>query len=1014
MQWATQRVQRDFKATANKKNTETDSGIIEEIQCINFMCHEHLTVTLGPLINFIIGHNGSGKSAVLTALTICLGGKATATNRAQNLKSLIKEGKDHCSVQVRIKNQGPLAYKPAYYGKSITVERHFTRSGVSGFKLKDANGKIVSTKKAELEDILDAFSMQIDNPMNVLTQDMARQFLNHSTPKDKYRFFLQGTQLENLSRDYLQIEQSLELMNTRAEVKKADIGQLRKRMEDLAAKARRAESLEKMRAREKEIVHQALWAKVEAQEQEVVRADTELEKHARVIDRRQELVQEASDAYDRSNQASDAAQQEVTDLTVQREPAKQEALALKTVFDDSKAKLFVLKADERTITADISAKGKLVVKHKAEIKALERRQEEADNGLHAAKKKELDDAKEECERANAANSMYGDELPGIQAEMQTAQANAQSTEQNLRRAQDGERQIRNNIQQLRGGQRNWIDAYQKPGNLDKLLQAIGDDRSFREKPVGPMGRHVTLLQSEWGYILEKQFGAALNAFVVTSRADQARLSDLMKRCNWSATIYIGKSAPMDTQQHEPAPELLTWLRALKIDDHLVRNQLIINQQIDQVVLIGERAKGADFMHGRDSNTRNVKMCFTFADGDRRKGRLYNYTSSGGVNNSPIDEYRGQLRMQADKEDQIRGEQARHDATKREVRDLEQALRHAVHQVDECKGKELDYVRRKKQLKIELQRAQSTVDRLEGELSDSTPDAAAIEVLQESLTNAEVELGRAEKLYEDMVIQVDQLDVVIRENKTRLEAAQRIEKELDFKLTKAQATVKKYQSQREEDLRSKNSAIAQVTAAESNRALWEEAQRDAQADLDAKVLEAQAECPERVPVPTGKDTKALLKQLAGLQATRRLAEKELGSSQADILRQANEAKKIHQEARREFDDIEGLKSVSRALKVVVGHLTDDSLAFQYNAESPSQPLATVPFWHLCPSACYVQLPPKRAEVSWHTEHRPQEVTARHSCKWSFLDSPDALLIRSGTTRHHRAKWRWSADQDTFWR
>ena len=978
MQWATQRVQRDFKATANKKNTETDSGIIEEIQCINFMCHEHLTVTLGPLINFIIGHNGSGKSAVLTALTICLGGKATATNRAQNLKSLIKEGKDHCSVQVRIKNQGPLAYRPAYYGKSITVERHFSRSGGSGFKLKDANGKIVSTKKAELEDILDAFSMQIDNPMNVLTQDMARQFLNNSTPKDKYRFFLQGTQLENLSRDYLQIEQSLELMNTRAEVKKADIGQLRKRMEELAAKARRAESLEKMRAREKEIVHQALWAKVEEQEMEVTKANTALEQHARAIERKQQLVQEASEAYDRSNQASDAAQQEVTDLTVQRDSAHQEAETFKSVFDESKTKLFAVKADERTITADINAKGKLVAKHKAEIEALERRQEEADNGLHAAKKKELDDAKEECERANAAYTMYGDEYPGIQKNMQSAQANAESAEQSLRGAQDGERHIRNNIQQLRDGQRNWIDAYQNSGNLGRLLRAIENDRGFHELPVGPMGRHVKLLQSEWGLILEKQFGAALNAFVVTSRADQARLTQMMKRCNWSATVYIGKSAPMKTEQHEPAPELLTWLRALKIEDHLVRNQLIINQSIDQVVLIGDRGKGADFMGGRGPQTRNVKMCFTFADGDKRRGRLYNYTT-GGVNNSPIDQYKGQLRMQADKEDQIRGEQARLVATQQEVQDLERAFRRAKHELDECKGKELDHVRRKKQLKIEMQQTQSAVDRLEGELSDSTPDAAAIEVLQESLTAAETELGRAEKLYEDLVIQVDQHNVIIRENKTRMDDAQAIVKELGFKLNKALATVKKYLSQREEDLKNKNSAIAQISTVESNRALWEEAQRDAQADLDAKVLEAQAECPERVPVPTGKDTKALLNQLAGLQATRRLAEKELGNSQADILRQANEAKKVHQEARREFDDIEGLKTVSQALKVVIGYLTDNTLAFHYNTESPSQPLATVPFWHLRPSACDVQLPLKRAEVSWHTKHRPQEVTARHPCK-----------------------------------
>lgn len=75
-------------------NRPADHGVIETVSCSNFMCHGHLEVALGPLINFIIGHNGSGKSAVLTALTLCLGGKASATNRGQSLKSFIKEGEE--------------------------------------------------------------------------------------------------------------------------------------------------------------------------------------------------------------------------------------------------------------------------------------------------------------------------------------------------------------------------------------------------------------------------------------------------------------------------------------------------------------------------------------------------------------------------------------------------------------------------------------------------------------------------------------------------------------------------------------------------------------------------------------------------------------------------------------------------------------------------------------------------------------------------------------------------------
>ena len=88
-QFATQQ-----KSKTQVQNEAADNGIIESVTCTNFMCHTHLEITLGPLINFIIGHNGSGKSAVLTALTICLGGKASSTNRGQSLKSFIKEGQE--------------------------------------------------------------------------------------------------------------------------------------------------------------------------------------------------------------------------------------------------------------------------------------------------------------------------------------------------------------------------------------------------------------------------------------------------------------------------------------------------------------------------------------------------------------------------------------------------------------------------------------------------------------------------------------------------------------------------------------------------------------------------------------------------------------------------------------------------------------------------------------------------------------------------------------------------------
>lgn len=73
-------------------------------------------------------------------------------------------------VTITLKNQGEEAYKPKEYGQSITITRRFTKEGSSTWKIKSKSGHIVSTRKDELSAICDHMNIQVDNPMNVLTQ----------------------------------------------------------------------------------------------------------------------------------------------------------------------------------------------------------------------------------------------------------------------------------------------------------------------------------------------------------------------------------------------------------------------------------------------------------------------------------------------------------------------------------------------------------------------------------------------------------------------------------------------------------------------------------------------------------------------------------------------------------------------------------------------------------------------------------------------------------------------------
>lgn len=89
---------------------ELKSGKIKKISLRNFMCHENFEVVLNPNVNIFVGLNGSGKSAILTAIAIGLGSKATATARSTNIRDLVRRGESSATIEITLSNDGIDAY----------------------------------------------------------------------------------------------------------------------------------------------------------------------------------------------------------------------------------------------------------------------------------------------------------------------------------------------------------------------------------------------------------------------------------------------------------------------------------------------------------------------------------------------------------------------------------------------------------------------------------------------------------------------------------------------------------------------------------------------------------------------------------------------------------------------------------------------------------------------------------------------------------------------------------------
>ncbi|GBG82316.1 hypothetical protein CBR_g34600 [Chara braunii] len=179
-------------AVANGSLTDANenAGVVLKIRVENFMCHAHLEMEFNTRVNFITGQNGSGKSAILTALCVAFGVKARATQRATAMRDFIRKGCSYALVCVELQNTGHDAYKHDVYGDKIVVERRILDSGTSTFAIRDCRGKKIAERKEELQNIVDHFNIEVNNPCVIMTQDKSREFLHSGTDKDKFKVFI--------------------------------------------------------------------------------------------------------------------------------------------------------------------------------------------------------------------------------------------------------------------------------------------------------------------------------------------------------------------------------------------------------------------------------------------------------------------------------------------------------------------------------------------------------------------------------------------------------------------------------------------------------------------------------------------------------------------------------------------------------------------------------------------------------------------------------------------------------
>lgn len=584
-------------------------GYIKKVKLRNFMSHENFELELGPQLNFIVGNNGSGKSAILTAITIGLGGKTSDTNRGTKLTDLIREGTASTKITLHLDNHGLEAYDPEKYGSTIIIERTIRRDSSNVFSVKTENGNEVGNKKRDVQVIVDFFSIPITNPMCFLSQDAARRFLTASTSQDKYHHFMKGTLLEdtkvNLDNASAIVSKAQENMGLHADSLQV-LKQEYKESKKLAREFNKTTDLNKKKmllcAKILSLDIEANTRSSEAVVQEMVSSENELKKFDERINKRKADIERFGSDQKKAEQGIEYQMNIINEKDQDFRDKKDEFEKLKALFTNEEHNQTQLK---QSIT---ESKNKIQNFNKR-IARFEQKINEEMGGDRESMKEQLKTLEKERDIAQGNLVALQTTLRDLQNEEKN-QCNQRSVE--VRALEDGVAAKRSEYNKIRAGNNDFLLNFDR--KINQVLAEIDRNKNqFHSMPIGPLGKFVSIKRdyNQWTHSIQKFLSSTVSSFLVTDLNDDRLLRRIMKKCNVrNIGVLIYKIRRLDISSFLVRTQYPTIFDALTFDTPEIESLFIDVTYLEKVVLIENYKEARQFLQG---NPEKIRVALSLRD-----------------------------------------------------------------------------------------------------------------------------------------------------------------------------------------------------------------------------------------------------------------------------------------------------------------------------------------------------------------------------------------------------------------
>ncbi|EDV92732.1 structural maintenance of chromosomes protein 6 [Drosophila grimshawi] len=583
-------------------------GKLMSIRLKNFMCHSNLFIEFGPNINFLVGSNGSGKSAVITALALGLAGSARNTSRASSIRMLIKNGETSATIELTLCNTGSRPFNFDTYGPQITVVRHIRQSS-SAYELRDAHRRTVSKKLDEIRRMLLFFTIMVENPIFVLNQEASREFLKELEPGSNYRLLMKATQLDLCAASLNSCHEMGQLFNYNLNLIKMKNDKLKQKYHEEEEKLAIIKNEDAIKTQLKEAMTMLAWRKVSQIQDNLSKKEHTL----KIVETKNADLSQKTTQKDCTKQTLSDELKKLNEIKSRiMESYQEQDVKLRAVkrtiqechFTISSTMAGIKNAERRLKEEQTTYEGcqSHMKNYHADYSEFKRLREENAAAL-ATLKQTVSEGKELI-------SKLRDEQNDIKNQLPATKERVESIKNELSKLRKSEQNLQWEMESLLRNKSNKMSVYgEQAMQVSNALSVQYSGSNASNMPRGPIGMYITVPNPKYRDLVENQLFNCLRSYIVSTDKERISLRALLQKS------YLGRNIPTIitsafTNQvynvskykvQSRSSNTAVLMDLISCDDPVVMNYLIDTMRIE-TVLVTDSKETAEAL---TSNSENV-------------------------------------------------------------------------------------------------------------------------------------------------------------------------------------------------------------------------------------------------------------------------------------------------------------------------------------------------------------------------------------------------------------------------